>query len=98
MKIGILVPHIFMQDAVLPNVIFAPADLAINLAEEMQNLGHDVTLFSPGNVSTKVKNQTADLSLFETELKTRGDSYIDLLRKHPFTFITLARQVQSELI
>jgi glycosyltransferase involved in cell wall biosynthesis len=36
--------------------------------------------------------------LFERELAGRGDDYIDLLKKHPLTFITLARQVQSELI
>jgi glycosyltransferase involved in cell wall biosynthesis len=97
MKIGILVPHIFMQDKLLPKVIFAPAKLAISLAEEIQDKGHEVTLFSPGNVTTKVKNINADLSYFETELAGRGDDYISLLRKHPFTFITLARQVQGEL-
>ncbi|MDF2460880.1 MAG: glycosyl transferase group 1, partial [Candidatus Saccharibacteria bacterium] len=40
----------------------------------------------------------ADLSLFEAELERRGDSYIDLLKKHPLTFISLARQVQAEII
>ncbi|HET7528941.1 MAG TPA: glycosyltransferase, partial [Candidatus Saccharimonadales bacterium] len=57
-----------------------------------------VTLFTPGKITTKVKNLNADLSYFENELKLRGDSYISLLRKHPFTFITLSRQVQNELI
>jgi hypothetical protein len=98
MKIGILVPHIFMQDVLLDRVIFAPAKLAISLAEEIQSQGHEVTLFTPGKVTTRVNNINADLSYFEAELKVRGDNYIDLLRKHPFTFVTLARQVQSELI
>ena len=98
MRIGLVVPHIFMQDAILPEVIFAPADLAISLAEGIQNQGHEVVLFTPGKVTARVQNITADLSLFEAELKTRGDSYISLLRKHAFTFVTLARQVQSELI
>ncbi|HUD11504.1 MAG TPA: glycosyltransferase [Candidatus Saccharimonadia bacterium] len=57
-----------------------------------------MTLFSPGPVACGVRNVTADLSGFEAELAQRGDSYIDLLRKHPLVFISLARQAQSELI
>ena len=98
MRIGILVPHIFMQDAVLSDVIFAPAQLALGLSGQLRLKGHDVTLFSPGKITAGVRNVNADLSLFEQELKLRGDSYISLLRKHPFTFITMARQVQNELV
>ncbi len=98
MRIGIVVPHIFMHRDILPNVIFSPGTLALSLAEGLQTLGASITLFTPGPVSTEVQNITADLSYFEAELKKRGDNYIDLLKKHPFTFITLARQVQSELI
>lgn len=98
MKIGILVPHIFMQDEILPNVIFAPARLAVDLADNLTGLNNEVFLFTPGPVRTKAKNITADLSLFKAELHRRGDSFMDLLKKHPFTFITLARQIQSELI
>lgn len=98
LKIGIVVPHIFMQRDILPHVIFAPSKLAIDLAEGLKDLGQNITLFTPGPVETTVKNITADLGYFEQELAGRGDTYIDLLKKHPFTFITLARQVQSELI
>jgi hypothetical protein len=98
LRVGIVVPHIFMQESILPKVIFSPGQLAIDLAEGLTSLGIDVTLFSPGPVKTKVKNVTANLSNFKTELAARGDSYIDLLKKHPLTFISLARQVQSELI
>lgn len=98
MKVGIVVPHIFMQRDILPHVIFSPAKLALELAEGAQALGADVTLFSPGAVDTSVRNITADLSYFERELAGRGDTYMDLLKKHPLTFINLARQVQAELI
>jgi glycosyltransferase involved in cell wall biosynthesis len=98
MKIGIVVPHIFMHEGILPGVIFSPGVLALRLAEGLQKLGADVTLYSPGPVQTTVRNVTADLRLFEQELAGRGDSYLDLLKKHPLTFITLARQVQSELV
>lgn len=98
MKLGLVIPHIFMHREVLPHVIFSPATLALDLVEGLQAQGVEVTLFSPGPVDTTVTNITADLSYFEHELHLRGDSYLDLLKKHPFTFITLGRQVQSELI
>ncbi|MEK7153202.1 MAG: glycosyltransferase [Patescibacteria group bacterium] len=87
-----------MHREVLPRVIFAPATLALDLAEGLKAHGADPMLFTPGPVDTSVRNVAADLSYFEEELRLRGDTYIDLLKKHPFTFITLARQVQSELL
>jgi glycosyltransferase involved in cell wall biosynthesis len=98
MKIGIVVPHIFMHRDILPHVIFSPATLALDLCAGLKALGNDVTLFSPGPVDTPVRTVTADLSLFEQELAGRGDTYTDLLKKHPMTFVSLARQVQAELI
>ena len=98
LRIGIVVPHIFMQDSLLPKVIFSPGQLAIDLAEGLVAIGQKVTLFSPGPVKTVANNLNADLSYFEKELEGRGDSYIDLLKKHPLTFISLSRQVQAELI
>ncbi|HSE61297.1 MAG TPA: glycosyltransferase [Candidatus Saccharimonadales bacterium] len=98
LRIALVVPHIFLHKEILPHVIFSPGRLAVDLAEGLQVLGAQVTLFSPGPVATTVKTVGADLSYFERELAGRGDSYLDLLKKHPFTFITLARQVQAEII
>lgn len=98
LRIGIVVPHIFMQDVLLHEVIFSPGHLALELAEGLNTDGSTVTLYSPGTVTTSVKNVTADLSYFNEELDGRGYGYTELLQKHPGTFITLARQVQSELI
>lgn len=99
LRVGIVVPHIFMHRDILPKVIFSPAQLALALVDGLQRGEKaEVTLFSPGPVDTVARNRTADLSLFEQELAGRGDTYVDLLKKHPFTFITLARQIQSELI
>lgn len=98
LRIGLVVPHIFMQDAVIPDVIFSPGQLALSLAAGLQQAGAEVTLFTPGAVTTPVKNITADLSYFARELAGRGDTYVQLLKKHPLTFISLARQVQAELI
>ncbi len=101
LRVALVVPHIFMHRDILPSVIFSPGQLALALASGLDEQGVDVTLYTPGPVNTDVPNTTADLSLFERELAGRGeqgDTYMDLLRKHPFTFITLARQVQSELV
>ncbi len=98
LRVGLVVPHIFMQQSVLPQVIFAPGKLALDLAEGLIKQDVIVTLFTPGPVDTVVKNITSDLSSFNQELAERHDSYINLLKKHPLTFISLARQVQSELI
>jgi glycosyltransferase involved in cell wall biosynthesis len=98
MKIGLVVPHIFMQADILPHVIFSPGSLALQLADNLQQLGNDVTLYTPGKVDTIVTNKTADLAYLESELVARQTDYIGLLKSHPLTFITLARQAQSELI
>lgn len=88
----------FMHRDILPRVIFSPAKLALDLAAGLQQRGVQLTFFSPGPVDTTATNVTAGLSYFEQELAGRGDTYTELLKKHPFTFVTLARQVQSELI
>jgi glycosyltransferase involved in cell wall biosynthesis len=98
LRVGIVVPHIFMQQAILPQVIFSPGALAIELADGLQARGVEVALLTPGAVTTSARNSTADLSYFESELAGRGYGYIELLKKHPLTFISLARQVQSELL
>lgn len=103
MKIALVVPHIFMHQQILPDVIFSPGKLALDLAHGLVERGHQVTLFTPGPVEhylqdTQIQNLTADLTLFEQELTVRGDTYLDLLKKHPLTYISLARQVQSELV
>jgi glycosyltransferase involved in cell wall biosynthesis len=97
-RVGLVVPHIFIHRDILPGVIFSPGQLAIELCEQLKRQGAEVTLFAPGPVTTTVPTITADLTHFEEELKGRGDSYLGLLKKHPFTFISLARQVQAELI
>ncbi len=103
LRVGLVVPHMFMHRDILPQVIFSPAMLAIGLAESLQTRDTQnvqVCLFSPGpiDVDVQIPNETADLSLFETELVGRGYGYVELLKKHPLTFVSLARQVQAELI
>jgi glycosyltransferase involved in cell wall biosynthesis len=97
-RVALVVPHIFLHREILPKVIFSPGVLALELAKGLAKFDIDVTLFTPGPVDTIVPNINSDMSYFESELAGRGDTYIDLLKKHPSLFVSLARQVQSELI
>jgi glycosyltransferase involved in cell wall biosynthesis len=97
-RVGVVVPHIFMQDELLPKVIFSPGHLALALVEGLGAHGITASLFTPGPVKTVVPNVTADLASFRAELAARGDEFLELLKKHPLTFVSLARQVQAELI
>lgn len=98
LRVGLVVPHIFIHRDILSNVIFSPGQLALDLAAGLGQLGAEVTLFTPGPADTTVPNVTADMSLFEQELAGRGYGYVELLKKHPLTFVSLARQVQAEII
>lgn len=98
LRVGLVVPHIFIHRDILPRVIFSPGELALELAHGLVAQDIDVTLLTPGPADTKLPSITANTSHFEQELKVRGDTYMDLLKKHPFTFINLARQVQAEII
>ncbi len=97
-RVALVVPHVFLHRDILPNVIFSPGVLALELANGLGGCDIDLTLFTPGPVDTTAKNINADMSYFENELTNRNDSYLDLLKKHPFVFVSLARQVQSEII
>ena len=98
LRVALVIPHIFISRDILPRVIFSPGTLALDLAKELPKQGIEVTLFTPAPADTPVTNQTADMSLFNSELSARGYDALELLKKHPATFIALARQVQSELI
>lgn len=98
LRVALVVPHIFLHRDLLSHVIFSPGTLALELAKGLAAYDINATLFSPGPIDTAVPTVHADMSYFDVELRGRGDTYIDLLKKHPFTFVSLARQVQSELI
>lgn len=97
-RVALVVPHLFLHRDIFPDVIFSPGKLALDLAEGLKNCGAKVTLFSPGPVDTTVNTVQADLSYFDKELAGRGYGYVELLKRHPFVFVSLSRQVQSEII
>ena len=98
MKIAILVPHLFIGDEFLSKVIFSPGRLVRYLLAGLVELGHQVTLYAPISVNTPARLVLADDSFLRAELDRRGYNLLELLKKHPLTCITLARQLQSELV
>ena len=98
LRVALVVPHIFIHRDILPRVIFSPGKLALELAEGLRQQDVEVTLFAPGPVDTTVPVITSDLTYFENELATRDDTYLELLKKHPATFVALSRQLQSEIL
>jgi glycosyltransferase involved in cell wall biosynthesis len=96
LKIGILIPHIFAQDKLSEEVIFAPLPLAINLANTLSQ-DHDVYLFSPGKITTKAKNITCDLSLIEKEVERESLNLQEFVIENPLAFTSLSRQVHAEI-
>jgi glycosyltransferase involved in cell wall biosynthesis len=108
LRIALLVPHIFMQDELLKSTVFSPGTIALDLANGLSKLGHDVTIFTPTSIEKSLRskdmtmscpnNITADYSLIQKELNSRGYDIHTLMQKHPLTYYTLARQLQAEII
>src|SRR3989344_8441559 len=55
MRIGILVPSIYMSSKRFGKMIFAPRVLAVNLADGLVSRDHQVFLFSSPDTKTKAK-------------------------------------------
>jgi glycosyltransferase involved in cell wall biosynthesis len=96
MRIGILVPHVFAQEDLLDKVIFAPVHLAVDLADGL-SVEDEVTLFTPGSISTVAQNVTVDMTNLDLELEKEGCTLPELITKNPLSFVSLSRQVQAEL-
>ena len=96
MKIGILVPHVFAQQSLLNDVIFAPVHLAISLADKLSETD-DVFLFTPGHIDTKATNINVKLDLLNEELAKEDCTLQQLITTNPLSFISLSKQIQAEL-
>jgi glycosyltransferase involved in cell wall biosynthesis len=69
MKIGILVPSIYMSPTNFADMIFAVRDLAISLADGLVRRGHDVYLFTAPDIKTKANLVGGSAGLI-------GDEYV----------------------
>jgi len=100
MKIALLVPHFFMQQIYLDKVIFSPGSILIDLAKELAKQGNQVTVYSCGKLKLgkNIESFYPKINLLQNELKQRGYDIHQFMQKHPLTYITAARQFQSEII
>lgn len=67
MRIGLLAPSMYMSPVHFKDMVFAPRSLAVSLADGLVDRGHDVYLFSSGDIQTKAHLVSGDARLLETE-------------------------------
>lgn len=68
MKLALLVPSVYMSRTAYPDMIFAPRELAINLADGLVTKGHEVTVFAAEGTVTKAELVTGDERLITGEV------------------------------
>lgn len=81
MRIGILLPTIFASRRYGEGRIFAPGDLAIALADGLVGNGHDVTVYTSGDMQTKARVVAGDSNLTDKDLTYFQFRYRDLLEQ-----------------
>lgn len=69
MKIGLLAPSIYMSPTHFGDMIFAPRDLAVSLADGLVARGHEVFFFTAPDVPTTATIIAGDARLFSDEYK-----------------------------
>jgi glycosyltransferase involved in cell wall biosynthesis len=67
MKIALLSPSIYMSPIKYGDMIFAPRDLAVSLADGLVDRGHDVYFFTTPDIKTKAKLVGGDSKLLEND-------------------------------
>ncbi|HEQ65342.1 MAG TPA: glycosyltransferase family 4 protein [bacterium] len=98
MRIGFLIPHLFAQNKILDETIFAPVTLARNLIEELSNLGAHVTLYTPFPLdSSATENINIKTDSLEKELNLNKCTLEELIVENPLAFVSIARQINTEI-
>lgn len=101
MKIALVAPHLYLRAEFSGKVIFSPGELFVSLANELAKNGVEVHSYTCGLVNdldTSVTQHIADDSYLISELGHRGYGLDELYSKHPLACLTVARQMQVEVI
>ncbi len=85
MKIGLLVPSIYMQKKYLETRISAPMKLALVMAKYLKKRGHEVIFFAGPDIPTNAKVVSNDVELLEEKLVM---DYQQDIPKDAYTIIT----------
>lgn len=98
MKIALIMPHILMWDRIMKDSIFAPGQLAIDLANGLVAKGHKVTLFTTGKVRTKAKVESINLKSVQTELRKHNLKLDELIKHDLETFHKLFKILELNIL
>ncbi len=101
MKIALVAPHLYLRAEFSGKVIFSPGELFVSLANELAKNGVEVHSYTSGLVKDlhqSISQYPADDSSLHAELELRGYGLSELYAKHPLACLTIARQMQAEVI
>lgn len=98
MKIGLISPSIYMSPTLFGDMIFAPRDLSVALADGLTDNGHEVYFFTAPDIKTKATLIGGDEGLLKNSLikeKAQGQSGGERFRWA--SFYTLKRSYEMDL-
>jgi glycosyltransferase involved in cell wall biosynthesis len=101
MKIALVAPHLYLRAEFSGKVIFSPGELFVSLANELAKKGVEVHSYTCGLVKeldASVTQHTADDIYLLSELKQRDYGLDEFYSRHPLACLTIARQMQAEVI
>lgn len=96
MNIGLLCPSIYMSPSRFPDMIFAPRELAMWLADGLASRGHEVFFFTAPDVSTKAVIVPGDMGLME-DMKEEKLAAVGGERMKWASFYTRKRNYELDL-
>jgi glycosyltransferase involved in cell wall biosynthesis len=99
LRLALVAPHLYLRQEFSNKVIFSPGELLLELASTLAALGVEVTVYAPGKLKLPdVKVVYPETTELDSELAQRGYGFGELFAKHTLTAITLARQLQGEVV
>jgi len=97
LKIGILLPSIYFSRKRFKNRIFAPADLALSLADGLVKLGHKVFLFGSPEAKTKASVIEGEKPLLYEKLARQKSSQFAEPQKSITTLVATKEAYERDL-
>jgi|TARA_Y100000310_G_scaffold40993_1_gene38462 glycosyltransferase involved in cell wall biosynthesis len=97
MRIGMLVPSIYMSQKRFKDMIFAPRDLALALADDLVARGHKVFLFTTHDTKSRATIVGGEPQLAYEKLKQEKIKNAPEPKKTIATFYTTKREFERDL-
>src|SRR3989344_810956 len=97
MKIGLLSPSIYMSPTRYGDMIFAPRDLSISLADGLVSHGHEVTFFTAPDIQTDARLVAGDRQLLEKQYQEEKLEHAGGERMKWASFYTVKRNYELDL-